>query len=89
MHATNSLGPEVNNADDILDISNTTILDASRFPDVSNGHGQNISKQYLTDGHERSVHFNYRVTLSDNVLKKIEDKEKSKPKDEVDETFMI
>ena len=32
-------------------------------PEKTYGTGQMISKQLLTDGHERAVHFNYKVTL--------------------------
>lgn len=58
------------------------------FPDFNKGHGKSISKQLLTDGHERSVHFNYKVTLYGYDSECNKEKNKS-DKNNVSEVFMI
>jgi hypothetical protein len=63
--------------------------DTAEYPDFRRGIGQTLSKQFLTDGHERSVHFNYKVTLYGYDSDYKPETDKCKSNSDVEQMFMI
>lgn len=89
-YISSNLGLDTKNErSDQKDNQNAAILDLSAFPNFQQGRGQSISKQFLTDGHERTVHFNYKVTLYGYDPEVNGQKETASCNDEIEEMFMI